>query len=134
MTTLSATDRTAPTTTTQVRVGLAISAFLGLANIPFLFAPTPSGSDGPPTSVLVLSGLLGMVSVVCAVVAWRSGNRLAIRINAAALLVNALASVPAFFVDVDAWVKVTAALSTLLTVAALVLTLRRERTPYTVTD
>jgi hypothetical protein len=133
MTTMSATERTTATTS-QVRVGLALSAFLGLANIPFLFAPTPPGSEGPPTSVLVLSGLLGLVSVACAVVAWRSGNRLAIRINAAALLVNALTSVPAFFVDVDAWVKVAAAVAVLLTVAALVLTLRRERAPYHVTD
>lgn len=132
MTTMSA-DRTTGTTP-QVRAGLAISAFLGLANIPFLFAPTPSGQDGPPTSVLVLSGLLGLVSVVCAIVAWRSGNRLAIRINAAALLVNALTSLPAFFVNVDAWIKVAAAVSILLTVAALVLTLRREREPFTVTD
>ncbi len=66
--------------------------------------------------------------------AWRSGNRLAIRINAAALLVNALTSLPAFFVDIDAWIKVGAAVSVILTVIALVLTLRRERTPYTVTD
>ncbi len=133
MTTMS-TTRGATRTTTQVRTGLAISAFLGLINIPFLFAPTPDGQDAPPVAVLVLSAVLGLVSVVCAVVAWRSGNRLAIRVNAAALLVNALTSLPAFFVDVDAWIKVGAAASVILTVAALVLTLRREPTPYTVTD
>jgi hypothetical protein len=121
-------------TTTQLRAGLALSAFLGLINIPFLFAPTPDGQDAPPVAVLVLSALLGLVSVVCAIVAWRSGNRLAIRINAAALLVNALTSLPAFFVDIDAWVKVAAAVSVVLTVIALVLTLRRERAPFTVTD
>jgi hypothetical protein len=72
--------------------------------------------------------------VVCAVIAWRSGNRLAVRINAAALIINALLSMPAFFVDIAAWVKLGAAVSVLLTVVALVLTLRREPTPYTVTD
>lgn len=133
MTTMSTTTAEARTTP-QLRTGLALSAFLGLINIPFLFAPTPDGQDAPPVAVLVLSAALGLVSVVCAVVAWRSGNRLAIRINAAALLVNALTSLPAFFVDVDAWIKVGAAVAVVLTVAALVLTLRREPTPYTVTD
>ena len=133
MTTMSTTT-SQTRTTPQLRAGLAISAFLGLINIPFLFAPTPDGQDGPPTAVLVLSAALGLVSVVCALVAWRSGNRLAIRINAAALLVNALTSLPAFFVDVDAWIKVGAAASVVLTVAALLLTLRREPAPYTVTD
>jgi hypothetical protein len=133
MSTMPATSQE-PRTTRELRIGLALSAFLGLINIPFLFAPTPDGQEGPPIAVLVLSAVLGLVSVVCAVVAWRSGNRLAIRINAAALLVNALTSLPAFFVDVDAWIKVGAAASVLLTVAALVLTLRREPTPYTVTD
>ena len=133
MSTMSAT-RPTTSTSSQVRAGLAISAFLGILNIPFLFAPTPDGQEGPPIAVLVLSAVLGLVSVVCAAVAWRSGNRVAIRINAAALLINALTSVPAFFVDVDAWIKVAAAAATLLTVAALVLTLRREAPPYTVTD
>ena len=134
MTTMSTTSSAPAGTTSKVRAGLAISAFLGIANIPFLFVPTPEGQDGPPVAVLVLSALLGLVSVACAVVAWRSGNRLAIRINAAALLINALTSRPAFFVDVEAWVKVAAAASILLTVAALVLTLRREATAYTVSD
>jgi hypothetical protein len=82
----------------------------------------------------VVSGVLGLVCVVCAVVAWRSGNRLAVRVNAAALIINALLSMPAFFVDIASWVKVGAACSVLLTVVALVLTLRRERAPFTVTD
>jgi hypothetical protein len=132
MTTMTTTPSTA--TTGRFRLGLAVSAFLGLSNIPFLFAPNPGNDAGPPTLVLVVSGLLGLVMVVCAVIAWRSGNRLAVRINAAALIINALLSMPAFFVDVPSWVKVAAAVSVLLTVVALVLTLRREPAPYTVTD
>jgi hypothetical protein len=132
MTTMSTTPIS--TTTGPFRAGLAISALLGLLNIPFLFAPAPDGNDGPPAIVLIVSGILGLACVVCAVVAWRSGNRLAVRINAAALIINALLSLPAFFVDIAPWVKVAASVSVLLTVVALVLTLRREPTPYTVTD
>ena len=130
------TTMTTPSTaaTGRFRTGLGISAFLGLLNIPFLFGPSPDGDPGPPTLVLVVSGVLGLVSVVCAVMAWRGGNRLAVRINAAALIINALLSLPAFFVDIASWVKVSAAVSVLLTVLALVLTLRREPTPFTVTD
>lgn len=132
MTTMTTTPATA--VTGRFRTGLAISALLGLSNIPFLFTSGPDDGSGPPTLVLVVSGLLGLVSVVCAVLAWRSGNRLAVRVNAAALIINALLTMPAFFVDVASWVKVIAAVSVLVTVVALVLTLRREPTPYTVTD
>jgi hypothetical protein len=121
-------------TTGRLKSGLALSALLGAANIPFAFMPTPDGQDGPPIAVSILNAVIGLVSVVCAVVAWSAGNRLAIRINAAALIINGLLSVPALFVDIDAWIKVVAATGIVLTVVALVLTLRRERTPYTVTD
>ena len=131
MTTMS--TASAPTTTSRLRAGLALSAVLGLLGVAFLGVPA-DGQEAPPVIVIVLSAVLGLIQVACAVIGWRSGNRLAIRINAAVLIINALLSVPAFFVDVDAWIKAVAALSVILTVVALVLTLRREPTPYTVTD
>ena len=116
----------------RVRTGLAISALLALASaIP---TPAPGRGRGPPVAIVVLSIILSIVLIASAVVAWRSGNRLAVRINAAALLLNALTALPAFFVDIDAWVKVGSAVVIVLTVAALVLTLRPEHQPFTVTD
>ena len=131
MTTMS--TASAPTTTSRLRAGLALSAVLGLLGVAFLGVPA-DGQEAPPVIVIVLSAVLGLIQVACAVIGWRSGNRLAIRINAALLIINALLSVPAFFVDIDAWIKAVSALSVILTVVALVLTLRREPTPYTVTD
>ena len=131
MTTMS--TASAPTTTNRLRAGLALSAVLGLLGVAFLGVPA-DGQEAPPVIVIVLSAVLGLIQVACAVIGWRSGNRLAIRINAAVLIINALLSVPAFFVDIDAWIKAVSALSVILTVVALVLTLRREPTPYTVTD
>ncbi len=131
MTTMS--TASAPTTTSRLRAGLALSAVLGLLGVAFVGVPA-DGQEAPPVIVIVLSAVLGLIQVACAVIGWRSGNRLAIRINAAVLIINALLSVPAFFVDIDAWIKAVAALSVILTVVALVLTLRREPTPYTVTD
>ena len=126
---------TSPTTTPgSFRAGLALSAVLGVLSVVFIAVPTPDGEEGPPVIVVLISALFGLVQVACAIVAWRSGNRLAVRVNAAVLIINALLSLPAFFVDVDAWIKAAAALGVILTVVALVLTLRREPTPYTVTD
>lgn len=132
MTTMSTTSGT--TSASRLRAGLALSAALGLMNVVFLAVPAPDGEDTPPVLVIVLSAVLGLIQVACAVIAWRSGNRMAVRINAAVLIINALLSMPAFFVNIDAWIKAVSALSVILTVVALVLTLRREPTPYTVTD
>jgi hypothetical protein len=132
MTTMTTTSAT--TTTGPFRAGLALSALIGLENLAFVLVPTPDGQDNPPVLVIVASAAIGLVSVVCAVLAWRSGNRLAVRINAAALIITALLTMPAFFVDIPSWIKAVGALSIILTVAALVLTLRREHEPFTVTD
>ena len=130
MTTMTTNARTRPSG--RVRTGLAISAFLALAGA----VPTPSvsGSSGPPFGIVVLSATLSIVLIVSAVVAWRFGSRLAIRINAAALLLNALTTLPVFFVDIDAWVKIGSTVVIVLTVAALMLTMRPEHKPFTVTD
>lgn len=132
MTTMTVDAR--PVATSRVRAGLLISAFLGIGQLPFLFIQPTDGQEGPPLSVAIVATLIGLVSVVCAIVAWKHGNRLAIRINAAVLILNAVLSLPAFFADVSAWIQVVAAIGVVLTVAALVLTLRREREPYVVTD
>ena len=107
-----------------------------------LFAPIPAGlldflilgNFGFAFLILLLSAVLGVVTVVAAVMAWRSGNRLAIRIGAAALIVNAVTSLPAFFVDISAWIKLVSAVTILLTVVAVVLMLRRESGPVAITD
>ena len=95
-TTTTTTNRTP---TTSVRVGLALSALVGLANLALLAPGIDWGEETPPYGLLVLAAAIGLVSVVCAAIAWNSGNRRAIRIDAAALIVNALMVVPGFFVD-----------------------------------
>lgn len=95
VTTTTAVGTTTPST--SVRVGLALSIILGLSNVPILFIDLDWGADEPPFALLLLAAALGMVSVVCAAIAWSSGNRLAIRINAAALIINAIMVVPGLF-------------------------------------
>ncbi len=125
---------TDPTPTTTVRAGLALSAVLGLANIPFLVLDVDWGPDEPPFALLLLNTAIGMVSVVCAVLAWNTGNRRAIRIDAAALIVNALMVLPGIFFESPAFITIASAVIVVATVASVVLMMRRSREPGLVVD
>src|SRR5262245_21860676 len=128
------TARTNPTPATSVRVGLALSALVGLANLPMLAPGIDWGEETPPYGLLVLAAAIGLVSVVCAAVAWSSGNRRAIRIDAAALIVNALMVVPGFFVDLTPFMTVLSAVFVVLPVVAVVLIMRPDHAPTALID
>jgi hypothetical protein len=135
MTSIAATTTGTPTApTTSVRIGLALSIILGLANVPFLFLDVDWGANVPPTALLLLNAALGLVSVVCAAIAWNSGNRLAIRINAAALIINTIMIVPGLFFEGPVWMPVLSAVTIILTLIAVVLMMRRTSAPVPVTD
>jgi O-antigen/teichoic acid export membrane protein len=122
------------TSNATVRAGLVLSGIIGLANLPFLFLDIDWGNDAPPFALLLLNAAIGMVSVVCIIVAWNSGNRTAIRINAAALIINALIVLPGLLVETSAFITVVSAATVVATLVAVVLTMRRERTPVRVID
>lgn len=134
MSTITASPSHLTTTTTTVRAGLALSALLGLGNLPFLFLDIDWGTEKPPTALLLLNAAIGMVSVVCAVVAWNTGNRRAIRINAAALIVNALMILPGLFLESPAFITIVSAVTVIATLVAVVLTMRRDQAPVRVLD
>jgi hypothetical protein len=134
MTTISTMTTTDTAPTTSVRVGLALSALVGLANLPLLSPGIDWGEETPPYGFLVLAAAIGLVSVVCAAVAWNSGNRRAIRIDAAALIVNALMVIPGFFVDLTPLMTVVSAVFVIAPVVAVVLIMRREPAPAAVID
>ena len=107
--------------TTKNKVGLGLAIFYGVTNLPsFLEAPGP-GEDGPPMAILIVDSVLGLVAIVAGIVAWRSGSRAAARLTAASVIVITLTSLPAFFVDIPAFIKVIVAVSVVLTVAIIVL-------------
>lgn len=106
-------------TSTRQKVGLVIAGLLSLGNLPN--AVTPSGDPGPPRAVLVLGSVLGLIGLVAVVIAWRTGKQAALRVAAGTLILNMLTSLPAFFVDVPAWLKLLVAVSVVVTVAAVVL-------------
>ena len=134
MTTITTTTTTRTTPTTGVRVGLALSALIGLANLPLLAPGIDWGDETPPYGLLMLAAAIGLVSVVCAAIAWNSGNRRAIRIDAAALIVNALMVIPGFFVNLTPFITVVSAAFVIAPVLAVVLIMRRDQMPASVID
>lgn len=108
-------------TTSRQRIGLALGGVLSVLNIVSGFFSTPDGQEGPPRAILVLGSVLGLVGLVAVVLAWRTGNRVAVRVLAGTLIVSMLTSLPAFFVDVPAVVKLVVGVSVLVTVAAIVM-------------
>lgn len=136
MSTMTIPSDAATTPSSGVRTGLVISAFLGAANIPFLFPWVDWGAEAPPFGMLLVNAAIGMVSVVCAVVAWNTGARKPLRINATALIINAVMILPGLFLpDTPPFIRVSSAIGVLGTVAAVVLTMRRsDRAPARVVD
>jgi hypothetical protein len=121
------------TISTRQKVGLAIAGLICLTGIPAVLFPTPDGDEGPPLAILALDTVLGVIGLVAVIAAWR-GSRLGLRIAAAALIVSALTTIPAFFVDVPAGIKLAAGASVVVTIGAIVLMFSPARRPTPVLD
>jgi len=117
------------------KAGLVLAFLLGLGDTtgPFLPLP-PDAQAGPSYSILLLDGLLGLITVVGVVVAWRTGRRAVIRLIAGARIISMLTALPAFFVEVPPGIKVLAGVVVLLTVTAVVMMLAPTRRPAPITD
>lgn len=126
----------APALSVANKVGLAVAGLLGVvdvvANLPM---NAPEGDQvGPPLGILVVDMVLGAITVVAVVWAFRTGIRAAVRLAAGARILSVVTALPAFFVDVPPVLKALVAAFTLLTFAAVVLMLRPVRRTTSVTD
>lgn len=114
---------TATPWSTRNKIGLGLAIFYGLTNIPSFLTAADDGETGPPLPVMIVCSILGVVTVVAGIIAWRGGNGSAARLTAASVVVITLTSLPAFFVDVPAGVKALVALGVVYTVVTVVLML-----------
>lgn len=112
----------------KAKIGLGLTILMGLVNLPSILVPTPEGEVGPPLAILVLNSTLGLASIIAAVWAWRTGSRLAIRITAGIVIVNAVSGFPGLIADVPPAIKVATAVATLVAITAVVLMFSRPRT------
>jgi hypothetical protein len=116
------------------KVGLALAAVLGVSDVASAFSPTPEGEVGPPVGILLLGGVLGVVTLVAVVWAFRSRSRGAVRIVAASRIVSAITALPAFFVDIPDWLRLMAGVIVILTVVVVVMMLLPSRRSELVLD
>jgi hypothetical protein len=119
---------------TRQKVGLTLAGIMNVINVPSVFFPAPDGEEGPPIAVLAVNTVLGIIGLVAVIIAWRSGNRAAIRVAAGTLILNALTALPAFFVDVPPAIKLLVGVSVLWTVLAVVLMFSPARRSSPVLD
>jgi hypothetical protein len=122
------------TLTRKNKIGLILAGLLGLLDIPSVLMPTPEGEVGPPLAVLALGTVCGIVTVVAVILAWVKANKGAIRIAAGARIVSMLSALPAFFVDVPAFIKVLVAVFVIATLTSVVLMLSPAKRSTAVLD
>ncbi len=120
--------------TTRNKIGLVLAGLLALGDVGSIFISTPEGEDGPPFVVLAIGLVVGLITLVAIVPAWRTGSRTALRVVAGTRIVSAILSLPAFFVDVPAGLKMGAAAAFALTVVCVVLVLTPANRRVPVTD
>jgi hypothetical protein len=117
------------------KAGLVIAFLLGLVDLTSPFQPTPDdGQAGPPYAILLLDGVLGLITVIAVVIAWRTAKRGAVRIVAGARIISMVTALPAFFVDVPAALQAVVGFFVVLTVACTAMMLTPSRQPVAVTD
>jgi hypothetical protein len=112
------------------KIGLVLATILGLADVASLGTlgqQLEPGQDGPPAGVTIFSALLGVVTIVAVVIAWRSGSRVAVRVLAGARILSMVLGLPAFFVSgVPSGFVAISAVGVVLTIVCLALVLSRS--------
>ena len=116
------------------KAGMIIAFLLGVLDLTSLFQPAPGGEDGPPYAILVIDTLLGVITVIAVVMAWRTARRGPVRIAAGARIISLVTALPAFFVDVPAGVQAMVGLFAVVTIASVALMLAPSRRPVPVSD
>jgi hypothetical protein len=121
-----ATGRPLPSVTGMRATGLSILALLGVLDVVELVL---TGTDqGPPVIVSIIVALLGVITLVAVVPAWR-GSRAGTFIVFGSRILSAALLVPAFFISgTPGWVQVMAVAVIVLTIMGIWLVAATART------
>jgi hypothetical protein len=96
--------------------------------------PTPDGENGPPYAILLIDAVLGLITIVAVVVAWRTGRRSAARVAAGSRIVSMVTALPAFFAGVSPGLLLIVSVLVVLTIACVALMLLPSRVAVPVSD
>lgn len=119
-----------PALSTRNRVGLILTFLIGVTSAPSvagLGEEPKEGFDSPPAGVLILGTVCGVIMIVACWKAWRAACLNSMRVAAGTSIVQAVSTVPAFFVDIESYLKVASAVSFLVSVVGIVLILSPDR-------
>lgn len=116
------------------KAGFVIAFLLGLSDLASPLQPTPDGEVGPPLIILIIDAVLGLITVVAVVHAWRTGSRGSVRIAAGARIVSMITALPAFFVGVPAGIMLFVGFFVVVTIACVAMMLLPSRVPVPVSD
>jgi hypothetical protein len=117
------------------KTGLIIALVLGVLDLTSPFGSSDqSAQNGPPMAILLIDAVLGLITVVAAIIAWRTGRAGVIRIVAGARVISMITALPAFFVDVPAGVQALVGAFVVVTIVCVTLMLAPSRQPVPVVD
>jgi hypothetical protein len=109
----------------SLRAGLVLAVLLGLADL----ALPLGGGDVPPMPIAIGGAVLGLITIVAAIFAWR-GSRAGVVTVVVARTLSALSAVPAFFApDVPGAAQIAAAVIVALTLVVFGLVMPGLRRP-----
>ena len=83
--------------TRENKIGLVLAFLLGLMDIAFLATLSADSADRPPVAIVVLSVVLGLVTLALVVVAWRRPTWPVMITIIGLRVVSALGDIPGFF-------------------------------------
>lgn len=112
------------------RAGFWLAVLLGVVDVATTVIPVPADGTGPPLAIVIASGVLGVLTLVAAVVLARTGRRAWVHAVNATRIVSALLFLPAFLMpDVPGWVVGWAIVTIVLTAVSVVLLHRATFAP-----
>lgn len=118
------------THTRQFKIGLIICALLGIIDV--VSIASVGSDDGPPTAVIVIGLVLGLITLVGVRLAWRGDDK-GFTMVVVSRVLSALTGIPAFFAD-DApdWAPVAVGIGIVATAVGLGLLYVGRRQPASV--
>ncbi|HEY6422660.1 MAG TPA: hypothetical protein VIY28_05290 [Pseudonocardiaceae bacterium] len=98
---LTRSTSTAPGLSLKNKIGLGLAGLLGLGDTLSVFiVPWPGpGEADPPFAAFVADSVLGLITLVAVVYAWRSRSRVGGRIVAGSRILWTIIALPAFFIE-----------------------------------
>lgn len=79
----------------KAKIGLILAVLLGLSDVAIVFSA--GSSNGPPAVIVIISVLVGLITIVAAVADWRKPTRALLLTVFVTRVISAVGDIPGFF-------------------------------------